>query len=92
MRVRHLSGCWVKEKSRCCLVSPEVEHRTNITRELVKGEVADPAGGPVVLNESDDGGLIGDAVIHIVLLRPWRNHQQATGGQAFDLSGTNQHR
>lgn len=54
----------------------KVEHRTNVTRELVERKVADSTSGPVVLDESNDGGLIGHATIDEILLRPRRNYER----------------
>src|SRR5450759_4855810 len=57
----------------------EGEQVVQTARFLVEGEVADPAGVPVVLDEPQDRGLVGCGVVDEVGLRKGGDHDQ---GQA----------
>src|SRR5258708_13756544 len=46
------------------------------TRQRVKRLVADASKVPVILDEAQDGTLVGNRVIHEVLFGEWRDHQQ----------------
>ena len=44
----------------------EIEQSQDAARDRVERLVADPAKTPVVLDETQDGGLVGQGVIHVV--------------------------
>ena len=55
----------------------EVEHLRDRVADGIERSLTDPLSTePVVLNEVNDRGLVGDRVIDKVLSRPWRDHKQ----------------
>src|SRR5262249_47530955 len=59
-------------------VSPlvEVKHRQQRTCDPVEGMVTDAAQQPVVLDEAEDRGLVGERVVDVVLLGKRGDHEQ----------------
>ena len=54
----------------------EVEHAIELSGFHVAGVVADAAEFPIVFDEPKDGGLVGGAVVNVILLRVGRDHEQ----------------
>src|ERR1700682_3791731 len=70
-----VTGSGIEHK--CGLVrSSEVEHGVDDAGAVVEGVVADPTGLPVVLDEPQDRGLVGLAVVDEVWSRIRRDHQE----------------
>jgi hypothetical protein len=51
----------------------KVEHIEQRASQCIEGAVSNSAQVPIVLNEPNNGGLIGESIINKVLLRKWRN-------------------
>ena len=58
------------------LVGGEIEHARQVTGLLVERVIPDAAGVPVVLDELQNRGLIGQRVVDVVRLRVGRDDQQ----------------
>src|SRR5438045_7669533 len=54
----------------------EIEHIQQSARAYVKGFAADSAGLPVVFDEAENGRLVGQGMVHKILLGKWRNNYQ----------------
>src|SRR5580700_957782 len=78
--VGHLAGVRIQDDGEEVRPGVEVEHPARpveAARDPVEGAVADPlAAEPVVLDELDHGGLVGQVVADVVLAGPWRDDQQ----------------
>src|SRR4051794_4572869 len=57
--------------------SQAVERRLPFRR---RGGAVDQSGAPVVLDEAEDGSLVGDVVVDVVRLRPGRDDQERQAG------------
>ena len=75
-RFQHDAGGWIQDQFRRRVVVVEVEHAIESAGSYIAGVVADAAEVPVVLDEAQDGGLVGGAVINVILFRVGRNHEQ----------------
>src|SRR5215467_1872341 len=58
----------------------EVEYSVEGSSKRVKGTGDALAAEPVVLNEAEDGGLVGDHVVDVVGLCVRRDHEQRKAG------------
>src|SRR5580658_6304573 len=70
------TGRWIQDQPRGLVAAVEVEQAVERAGFYVAGVVADPAEVPIVLDEAEDGGLVGRAVINVILLRVGRDHEQ----------------
>ena len=61
------AGDWIKEQAVTVAGVTEVEHVVQATSQGVEGLIADTTQLPVVLDEAQDGGLVGDRMIDEVL-------------------------
>src|SRR5260370_32404233 len=67
---------WVQNQSLTFRPAIEIEQTVQGAGDGVRGTIADAPQAPVVLDEAKDRGLVGHGVVHIIALRPGRNHQQ----------------
>src|SRR5712692_3379309 len=76
--VGYSSGCRIQNQPPGVIVtiSVEVEHVVERAGNRIVRAVSDSSEIPVVFNEAEDGRLIRDSAIDVVLLCPGRNHQQ----------------
>ena len=66
----HQSRAWIEnELVRTVVVLVKIKHAVECTGNGICRPSTNPAEIPVVLDEPEDGGLVGDAMIDIVALR-----------------------
>src|ERR1700719_2138065 len=68
--------CQGIEKHFAVAVQREIEHVVNRPGDYVERPVANSRKPPVILDEADDGTLIGKRIVHEVLLRKRGNDQE----------------
>src|ERR1700722_7319826 len=58
----------------------EIEVTQNRIPQSVERLIADPRQSPVIFDEAQNRGLILHRMVHMILLRVWRDHQEWKSG------------
>src|SRR5215475_5365982 len=75
-RSARAAGFWIQHEFSWVSLG-EVEHVVDGIGDGVERALADPlAVEPVVFDEAQDGGLVGQGMIHVVVFCPRRDYQQ----------------